>query len=190
MEITTTYYVESKLYEKIGKLIILNDYKSTSIIRLSKVVNRSGTLIKSKLYFMKIIENMNYFLYFKKNFLFENYKNVEWILENMFFKKLNCVWCINILTELIKPPFVIKTTVTPKKLKKKTKTKYNVKIVYKNDSERIKSSFKQLYYHSNSFKDGTFKLRMYKTIVNTFLDWKDSDIYKYKLNVFKKFFKM
>ena len=62
VEIATTHYTESKLYEKIGKLIILNGYKNTTIIRLSKITSRSGALIKSKLYFMKIIENY-YFLY-------------------------------------------------------------------------------------------------------------------------------
>lgn len=189
-EIVNEHYKDEKIYEKIGKSITLNDYKSVTVTKLGKMVNRGGLLTKSKLCFMTIIQNMNFFLYFKKNFLLENYKNVEWILENIFFKKLNCVWCIDILAELIKPPFVVKTTVTPKKLKKKTKAKYSVKVVYKNDAERIKSSFKQLYYHTNTFKDGAFKLRMYKTITNSFLEWKDSDVYKYKLNVFKKFFKV
>jgi hypothetical protein len=71
---------------------------------------------------------------------------------------------------LIKPPFVIKSVAIPKKLRKKTKQKYVIKIVYKNENKRLKSSFKQLYYYSNQFPDNRFDVRLYKSLLFSFLD--------------------
>ena len=73
-------------------------------------------------------------------------------------------------TNLIKPPFVVKSILVPKKLRKKTKQKYLVKIVYKNENKRLKNSYKQLYYYSNKFNDGKFETRLYKSIMFSFLD--------------------
>lgn len=84
--------------------------------------------------------------------------------------KLNTIYVFNVVADLIKPPFVVKSTLIPKKLRKKTKKKYLIKIVYKNDSKRLKSSYKQLYYYSNKFTDSSFKIRLYKSLMFSFLD--------------------
>jgi hypothetical protein len=75
-----------------------------------------------------------------------------------------------IMTNLIKPPFVVKSILIPKKLRKKTKQKYLIKIVYKNEAKRLKNSYKQLYYYSNKFVDSKFQIRLYKSIMFSFLD--------------------
>ena len=84
--------------------------------------------------------------------------------------RLNYSHIFSIVTNLIKPPFVIKSVLIPKKLRKKTKQKYLVKIVYKNDTKRLKSSYKQLYYYSNKFTDSKFQVRLYKSLMFSFLD--------------------
>lgn len=105
-------------------------------------------------------------------------------------KGLSCVYIFDIIANLVKPPFVIKSVNIPKKLRKKTKQKYLIKIVYKNENKRLKSSYKQLYYYNNKFNDNGFKLRLYKSLLFTFLDWKQSYLFKLKSMVFKKFFKV
>jgi len=84
--------------------------------------------------------------------------------------RLNYSHIFSIVTNLIKPPFVIKSVLIPKKLRKKIKQKYLVKIVYKNDTKRLKSSYKQLYYYSNKFTDSKFQVRLYKSLMFSFLD--------------------
>ena len=84
--------------------------------------------------------------------------------------KLNFLYIFNIVLNLIKPPFVVKSVLIPKKLRKKTKQKYLIKIVYKNDNKRLKSSYKQLYYYSNKFTDSNYKIRLYKSFMFSFLD--------------------
>ena len=95
----------------------------------------------------------------------------------------------NFLIDLIKPPFVVKSISIPKKLRKKLKRKFLVSIVYKNENKRAKSSLKQLYYYSNQFSDSNFKIRLYKSILISFCDYKNSELFKLKLAIFKKFFK-
>ena len=85
----------------------------------------------------------------------------------MISKKLNYIYIFNIVTNLIKPPFVIKSMLIPKKLRKKTKQKYLIKIVYKNENKRLKSSYK---HYSNKFIDSKFKTRLYKSLLFSFLD--------------------
>lgn len=88
----------------------------------------------------------------------------------MFENKHNVIYLFNIILNLIKPPFVVKSTLIPKKLRKKTKQKYLIKIVYKNDNKRLNSSYKQLYYYSNKFTDSSYKIRLYKSLMFSFLD--------------------
>ncbi len=104
-------------------------------------------------------------------------------------KKLNYLYVFTIVSNLIKPPFVIKSMLIPKKLRKKTKQKYLIKIVYKSENKRLKNSYKQLNYYSNKFTDGKFSTRLYKSLTYSFLDWKNSYLFKLKTMVFKKFFK-
>jgi hypothetical protein len=91
-------------------------------------------------------------------------------LDDIIDKKLNYVYLFDIVSNLIKPPFIVKSVVIPKKLRKKTKQKYLIKIVYKNENKRLKNSYKQLYYYSNKFTDSKFNVRLYKSLVFSFLD--------------------
>ena len=137
-----------------------------------------------------VFKKINFLVFFNKSTLINNYSAMSWLLEDIFEKKLNITTIIPTLLELIKPPFIVKTLSIPKKLKKKSKLKYKIKFIYKNDLGRIKESFKQLYYGSNNYMDCKLKTRIYKTLLLTMLEWKNSKIFKYKLMVFKKFFKI
>jgi len=91
-------------------------------------------------------------------------------LDDIIDKKFNYVHLFNVVTDLIKPPFVVKSVVIPKKLRKKTKQKYLIKIVYKSESKRLRNSYKQLCYYSNKFSDNKFGIRLYKALIFSFLD--------------------
>lgn len=154
-----------------------------------KFLTKNGALVKEKNTMALLLENLNYFLYSNTEFIYESYPNVRWVLEDLIQKKLTYIHIFNIVINLIKPPFVVKSILIPKKLRRKTKQKYLIKIVYKNDNKRLKSSYKQLCYFSNKFTDSKFKVRLYKSMMFSFLDWKSSELFKLKSMIFKKFFK-
>lgn len=184
---------KKSIYSKKDKLLIkiYND-KQDFFLKNDKFSNfffKDGSLIKSRLLLGDLFKNLNNFLFFNKTLILDNYQQIKSILNNLIEKKQNSLAVFDLVTNLIKPPFVVKSVLIPKKLRKKTKQKYLVKIVYKNENKRLKSSYKQLYYYSNKFTDGSFKIRLYKSITMSFLDWKNSYLFKLKTVVFKKYFK-
>lgn len=158
-------------------------------LEFPKFFLKDGLLVKSKLIFSNVIRNFTNFIYLNNNFVYDNYPNIKWIVEDLIDKKRNFNYIFEITTNLIKPPFVVKSVLIPKKLRKKTKQKYIIKIVYKNEHKRLKNAYKQLHYYSNKFTDSKFQVRLYKSTMFSFLDWKNSYLFKLKTMVFKKFFK-
>jgi len=171
------------------KLNLTSAYINIEFLEFVRFFSKDGLLVRERNLFCGIVRNLNYFFYQNCSFIYENYPNIKWILEDMVVNRLNYSHIFSIVTNLIKPPFVIKSVLIPKKLRKKIKQKYLVKIVYKNDTKRLKSSYKQLYYYSNKFTDSKFQVRLYKSLMFSFLDWKSSHLFKLKTMVFKKFFK-
>jgi len=163
---------------------------STTTNTFNKFLIKDGFFTKNQLILSNVFKNINYFLYNNKDFIYRNYQHIKWVLDDVLDKKLSYIYIFNIIINLIKPPFVVKSLAIPKKLRKKTKQKYLIKIVYKSDNRRLKSSYKQLYYYSNKFPDGSFKVRLYKSLIYSFLDWKQSYLFKLKSMVFKKFFRV
>lgn len=173
------------------KAAYLIQYNSTTNpTTFSKFLIKDGFLLKNRLVLSNVYKNINYFLYNNLKFIKINYPSLSWILDDIIDKKLNYVYLFDVVSNLIKPPFIVKSVVIPKKLRKKTKQKYLIKIVYKNENKRLKNSYKQLYYYSNKFTDSKFNVRLYKSLVFSFLDWKNSYLFKLKSLVFKKFFKV
>lgn len=147
-----------------------NNCSTTQVKLFSNFFSPSGLLLKNRLLVSKVISNINYTLYYNNSFLVDNYPHIKWIIDDLIQKKTNFSYIFNITSNLIKPPFVVKSVLIPKKLRKKTKQKYLVKIVYKNENKRLKNAYKQLYYYSNKFNDSSFDVRLYKSIVFSFLD--------------------
>lgn len=162
---------------------------SSNLAKFSQFLTKDGFFIKNKLVLSNVYKNINFFLYNNSTFIKSTYPNLNWILDDIIDKKFNYVHLFNVVTDLIKPPFVVKSVVIPKKLRKKTKQKYLIKIVYKSESKRLRNSYKQLCYYSNKFSDNKFGIRLYKALIFSFLDWKNSHLFKLKSMVFKKFFK-
>lgn len=92
------------------------------------------------------------------------------VFDEIITKKYNYLDVFDMTINLVKPPFVIKSEMVSKKLRKKTRQKYLVKIVYKNENKRLGSAFKQLYYYSNKFNDSSFNVRLYKSLTLSFLE--------------------
>ena len=153
------------------------------------IILNFGFSTKYKNILLNIFKKINFFLYFNNTFIYSNYLNVIWVFDNIFEKKLNYQVVFNDLVNLLKPPFIIKSLQVSKKLKKKLKIKYTIKIIYKKDNKRVKNSLKQLYYNSNNYYDNKFQIRLYKSILISLLDWKQSNLFKFKNMVFKNFFK-
>lgn len=162
---------------------------STQIKHFSNFFSPRGLLLKNRLLVSRLIKNINYSIYFNNQYISITYPHIKWIVDDILQKKINFGYIFNITSNLIKPPFVIKSVLIPKKLRKKTKQKYLIKIVYKNENKRLKNAYKQLYYYSNKFTDSSFDTRLYKSLLFSFLDWKNSYLFKLKSMVFKKFFK-
>lgn len=118
-----------------------------------------------------------------------NYVDTSWLLGDAIIKRLSSVFIFESTLSLIKPPFVVKSILVPKKLRKKSKKKYLVKIVYKSNNKRVKSALRQLCHYSNKFNDGNFNVRLYKSILFSFLERKNSYLFKLKTTIFKNFFK-
>ena len=134
------------------------------------VLCKCGLSSKSGYFIINAFRQINFFFYKNKNYLYSNHTNSSWVFDNFFEKKINYQYLFNDLVDLLKPPFIIKSLLISKKLKKKLKIKYIVKIVYKKDDRRLKSSLKQIYYNNNSYQDVKFTIRLYKTLLFSLLD--------------------
>ena len=137
---------------------------------LNGFILKGGCFSKKGVLLTHVFKNIDYFIYNNLPFLKTNYADLRWFLENFVEKKLNSLYIFENVVSLIKPPFIIKAVSLPKKLKKKTKQKFLIKIVYKNENKRVKSSHKQLYHYSGKFLDRKFDVRLYKAIMFSFLD--------------------
>lgn len=155
------------LYEN----FLLNTFDKNNEVQIfTKFLIKNGFLIKGKINMSILFKNSIFFFLNEKNFIYQNYPSVKGIIESLIDKKFNYLYIFEIVANLVKPPFVVKSITIPKKLRKKTKQKYVIKIVYKNDQKRLKNAYKQLYYYSNKFTDTNFKIRLYKSLMFSFLD--------------------
>ena len=145
--------------------------------------------------------------FFFKNGLSMRYNNILYKLINIFkfdkfvfknnlnsylnnFNINNFLELIENLINFIKPPFIIKTTSIPKKLKKKAGIKYIVKIVYADEYKKNFIAIKQIINNTSIIVDTSIPYRLYKSITHTLLEGKNSTLFKKKLLIFKKFFKL
>jgi hypothetical protein len=150
---------------KNGDTIILN-----TIDKFNGMIMKNGFSTKYKNILLLVFLKINFFIYSNINYLYSNYSGISWVFENIFEKKLNYQLVFDNLVNLLKPPFVVKSLLVSKKLKKKLKIKYTIKIVYKKDGKRVKNALKQLYYNSNNFNENRFSIRLYKSLLFSFLD--------------------
>jgi hypothetical protein len=165
-------FKDTKFFKKIKQSIKtqISVVAHNNFIAFSKFFLKNGKLIKTRLLLSFVLLNFNHFIYNNFNYIAENSPQIKWVISDIFEKRLNFLYIFDLVINLIKPPFVIKSVAIPKKLKKKTKKKYLIKIVYKNENKRLKSAYKQLYYYSNKFTDSSVNVRLYKAFMFSFLD--------------------
>lgn len=146
--------------------------------------------MKEKINIKNIVQNANIFIYQNYYYICDTHPAVKWAVLDLIEKKLSAVNIFRTIIDLIKPPFIVKSTRVPKKLRKKTKNLFTTKLAYVSNDKRIKNSYKQLLYYNHHFTGRKFKARLYKAIMFSLLDWKNSYLFKIKTRIFKKFFKV
>ena len=160
-----------------------------NIKKFINFITKNGFLLKYRNLLSLVFKNLDFFLTSRGDFLLENYPKLTHIINNIIYKNINFIQIFNKVIDLIKPPFIIKTVTVPKKIKKKIKQGFLLKVVYKNENKRIRSSYKQLQNYSNLFNNNKISIRLYKAVLFTFLEWDSSYLFKLKTTIFKKFFK-
>ena len=169
---------------------------------INKQIVFKSVLMRGKYQHLVISSYCNILSRFFKNGLYIQYSKIlsqlilifyyEMFVYNSSLQQFSIKNFLDLLTSvinLVKPPFVIQTTTVPKKLKRKIKLKYLVKIVYKNESLRSSIAIKQLINNCTTFADVKIKYRLYKSVLTTFLQKSESILFKKKILIFKKFFR-
>jgi len=142
-------------------------------IKVTNFINfffKKGLKKKYKKFLSFVILNFNYFIASNYDYIKNSYPSINSLLSEMLFQGAFYNIAIEPLLVMLEPPFVVKTVPTTKKMKKKTKKKFLIKIVYLKSDKRLNSSIKQLHYYMESFEDSKFKVRLYKSILITFLN--------------------
>lgn len=152
---------------------------------------KSGLKKKIKL---QLLKSFNFF------FLFFTTNSIQWtnfqgnidILKNSFFLNFN-FFKINLILEylinLLNPIFDVECHNVPKTYKKKSKTNFFFKLKYLNYNLRKKRALKWLYLYSLNFNDRLFFKKIFKSIFFTFIEGKNSFLYKKKIQIYKKIIK-
>lgn len=155
-----------------------------------KFLVRKGLATREKCNMIILLENLNYFLYTNAKYISDCHGTSLPIVEDLTLKRLNYFKVFNHTMDMIKPPFVIKSIAVSKKLRKRTKLKYVLKIAHKDDDKLLRNGYKQLHYYSNQFTESKFSVRVYKAIILSFLDQETSQLFRLKKMIFKKFFRI
>ncbi len=156
-------------------------------------------------FFMRFGKKILNFKFLTKSFLnifniiflsnFQNFKNYSFLKEFLFNVKLNkslnnVVYILNWSLFWYEPIFSIKCSVVPKKYRKKIKKKYLYKIAYLNSTKRKNVAVKGVLSYLNTFKNYSVLDRLTLTLSDVIFNFKNSYIYKRKLVVYKKIFRL
>lgn len=173
-------------------LIQNNVFKKTNLNLfdlLVKFIFKNGLKKSSKI---NLLKAFNYFFlpFRTNNIIWEGLTNQINILKQSFFKDINFFnvnFILYWLTNFLNPIFDINCHAVPKKYKKKLKKNYFFKLKYNYFSSRKKISFKWLHLYSNNFNDRSLTKRLLKSLFFTFVNGKNSYLYKKKIYIYSKF---
>lgn len=179
---------------KLSRLVLFKESNYIKLNFFNNYVNfffKDGLKKKIKL---QLLKSFNFF------FLFFTTNSIQWssyqgnidILKNSFFLNLN-FFKINLILEylvnLLNPIFDVECHNIPKTYKKKSKKNFFFKLKYLNYNLRKKRALKWLYLYSLNFNDRLFFKKIFKSIFFTFLEGKNSFLYKKKIQIYKKIIK-
>lgn len=187
---TKVKYKRIQLYKFTNFLFAVtssSDFEVNKSFTFCNFFLKKGFKRKYKKFLGFAVFNFNNFLLNNFEFIKSNFTSIGWLLQEMFTKKHFFGFVFNFMLNLIESPLYVKSKTIPKNLKKKLriKQKYLLKIAYLNKSKRLKNSYRQLHNYSKMFDDSNFKIRLYKSILYTFLEYKESYIYKLKYSFLK-----
>jgi hypothetical protein len=185
-------FINNNFLKKKKSFYFINPNKDKSIIfnqnrnNLDKLINVSFSDGK-KLKFLNYINYLNnafyYSFIYKSSFFqsrFENYMLFyNFSKENDFFFDLDFI--LNNIVNLNESIFNIKVIKLNKKLKKRFKKKFDFEVRYLRKHKRSLNVFKSLHLYSNSFNYYKYYERLLASLLLTFLNQKESKIYKRKL---------
>ena len=103
---------------------------SNQIKLFSKFLLKGGCFLKTQIMVSTLIKSFDLFFLNNLDYIYKEYPNLIGIFEEIVYKKRNYLSVFDMTVSLVKPPFVIKSEMVSKKLRKKTRQKYLVKIVY------------------------------------------------------------
>lgn len=181
--IDSNFFKKKKyFYINKNKFIIFNHNRSN----LDKLINVSLSDGK-KLKFLNYMNNLNnafYYSFIRKSLFFQNrFENYmlfyNFSKENDFFFNLNFI--LSNIANLNESIFNIKVVKLNKKLKKRFKKKFDFEVKYLQKHKRSLSVFKSLHLYANSFNYYKYYERLLASLLLTFLNQKESKIYKRKL---------
>jgi len=188
----TIDYIELENYSIYKYFIEDEDFIYDYKIVANNFINfflKKGLKNKYKKFLSFVVYNFNYFVINNLHYISNNYQNINSLLGEMVFQKSFYSVVIEPMLYMLEPPFFVKIVTASKRVKKKTKKKFLIKIIYLKSDKRLNSSIKQLQHYTETFDDSKFKIRLYKSFLLTFLNWNDSYLYKLKYSIFKKFLK-
>ena len=148
-----------------------------------------------KLKMLNFLNNMrfNFYFFFSKKFDFFQKKFPSY---NLFFnfsktekKFFDLDFIFNLILKNNESIFFTKVVRLNKKLKQKTKTKYNLDVQYLKSDKRGCFTLKQVHLHSNNFNFYTYHERLLMSFFNVFFLEKNSDIYKNKIMTYQNILK-
>jgi hypothetical protein len=102
----------------IGTNLITNNI---GIDRFTKFLIKGGALVKEKINIINVLQNSTKFVYHNYSYICSTYPVIKWVVFNLIHDKLSTINIFNLVINLIKPPFIVKSIVVPKKLRKKIK---------------------------------------------------------------------
>ena len=156
---------------------------------------RGGGKIKILNYLNKI-NSLFFFNFIRKSKFMSSKFNMYNILlnfskSNEFFFDLNFI--LNNIIQINESIFVTKMVKLDKKLKKKSKSKFDIELKYLHKNKRTNNVLKSLNLYCNNFNYYHYYERLLASVVTTIFEQKNSYLYKKKIhtysNVLKKKFK-
>ena len=202
-----TYYIDKKLKYSLNfslpktkqkwMFIFYTDYiklkkfkNNNPVLNLLKIFSKHGLQIK----FWSILNKSIFYFYYRFYFFNKNaalYNKKYFLLmdlfvwDNFFFFNSVVIWFSNILEPIFS--FVVKKV--EKKFRKKLKKKFTATCIYIFPKKRLNLVIRNLLNYSNLFEDYNITKRLGKSFLRTFIEYKESDLYKKKIAAYSEILK-
>jgi hypothetical protein len=161
------------------------------VVRFLNYLFRHGLKIKTLNHFNKGLCDFYFLFYFFDKGLSSDNKNYKDIFNlapafGSFYKFTNI---LSFLVRELEPFFYLRVTKVEKKYRKKLKKKFTSKITYIDPKKRSNLAFKALAYYPKLFPQYSLYARIGQGLFKTFIEKKDSYLYRRKIFMYSKVLK-